>query len=109
MFFCVAASAYSMPEQQQPQPQQQASSSRRAFLGRVPAAAAVAAASGWAPGPPHGASCFCASCGGVAPANAYERRDVGGPNASAETKAMNLQAYETNNRLERAGLKMEVN
>ena len=42
------------------------------------------------------------------PASAYERRDVGGPDASPETKAMNLQAYETNNRLERDGVKLEV-
>jgi hypothetical protein len=41
-------------------------------------------------------------------ASAYERRDVGGPDASPETKAMNLQAYETNNRLEREGVKLEV-
>jgi hypothetical protein len=41
-------------------------------------------------------------------ASAYERRDVGGPDASPETKAMNLQAYETNNRLERDGVKLEV-
>jgi hypothetical protein len=40
--------------------------------------------------------------------NAYERRDVGGADASGETKAMNDQAYETNNRLERDGLVLEV-
>jgi hypothetical protein len=33
--------------------------------------------------------------------NAYERRDVGDATSSGETKAMNDQAYETNNRLER--------
>jgi hypothetical protein len=61
-----------------------------------------------------GSMCRCVNCGTfravgvVAPANAYERRDVGGADASAATKAMNDQAYETNNRLERAGLKLEV-
>jgi hypothetical protein len=41
-------------------------------------------------------------------ANAYERRDVGDETSSGETKAMNDQAYETNNRLERDGLVLEV-
>ena len=40
--------------------------------------------------------------------NAYERRDVGDETSSGETKAMNDQAYETNNRLERDGLVLEV-
>ncbi len=40
--------------------------------------------------------------------NAYERRDVGDATSSGETKAMNDQAYETNNRLEREGLVLEV-
>jgi hypothetical protein len=40
--------------------------------------------------------------------NAYERRDVGDETSSAETKAMNDQAYETNNRLERDGFVLEV-
>ena len=40
--------------------------------------------------------------------NAYERRDVGDATSSGETKAMNDQAYETNNRLERDGLVLEV-
>ena len=39
---------------------------------------------------------------------AYERRDVGGSDASPETKAMNEQAYQTQSRLERAGLRVEV-
>jgi hypothetical protein len=42
------------------------------------------------------------------PANAYEVRAVGGDDASPETKAMNRQAYETNNRLERDGFKLDV-
>jgi hypothetical protein len=40
--------------------------------------------------------------------NAYERRDVGDETSSGETKAMNDQAFETNNRLERDGLVLEV-
>lgn len=44
----------------------------------------------------------------TSPAVAYERRDVGGENRSAEQAAYNLQAYETNNRLERQGLKLET-
>jgi hypothetical protein len=39
---------------------------------------------------------------------AYERRDVGGAGRSAETAAFNEQAYETNNRLEREGFKLET-
>ena len=45
--------------------------------------------------------------GGTA-VKAYERRDVGGSDASPETKAMNEQAYQTQSRLERAGLRVEV-
>ena len=41
-------------------------------------------------------------------ANGYERREVGDENASPETKAMNIQAYETNSRLEREGIRLEV-
>ena len=36
-----------------------------------------------------------------APAHAYVRRDVGGDDGSAEQAAYNLQAFETNSRLER--------
>jgi hypothetical protein len=39
---------------------------------------------------------------------AYERRDVGDETRSAEQAAYNLQAYETNSRLERQGLKLET-
>jgi hypothetical protein len=92
---------------------------RRAFLNRLPIAVAAAGVSAVVLQPPqlHGVSCDCGHCQcgrflavgvGVPPAAAYERRDVGGENASAETQAMNLQAYETNNRLERQGLKLEV-
>ena len=55
--------------------------------------------------------CNCLSCrlrsSLIQPANAYERRDVGGNDRSAATAALNEQAYETNNRLEKSGLKME--
>jgi hypothetical protein len=49
-----------------------------------------------------------AAVGMATPAVAYERRDVGGQDASPETKAMNEQAYQTQSRLERAGLRIEV-
>lgn len=39
---------------------------------------------------------------------AYEFVDVGGGQGSAETKAMNIQAYETNNRLEKGGFKLDT-
>jgi hypothetical protein len=39
---------------------------------------------------------------------AYERRDVGGADSSAMTKAMNEQAYKTNNRLEASGFKLDT-
>lgn len=39
---------------------------------------------------------------------AYERRDVGGEDRSPEQAAYNLQAYETNNRLEREGFKLDT-
>lgn len=51
-----------------------------------------------------GCSTFLPHCG----ANAYERRDVGGSNRSPETAAMNEMAYQTNNRLERAGFKLDT-
>jgi hypothetical protein len=41
-------------------------------------------------------------------AQAYERRDVGGETRSPESAALNDQAYETNNRLEREGLVLET-
>ena len=46
--------------------------------------------------------------GAAAPALAYERRDVGGEGRSAETAAYNIQAMETNARLEREGFKLET-
>eukprot|EP00527_Entomoneis_sp_CCMP2396_P006732 CAMPEP_0198147142 /NCGR_PEP_ID=MMETSP1443-20131203/33382_1 /TAXON_ID=186043 /ORGANISM="Entomoneis sp., Strain CCMP2396" /LENGTH=149 /DNA_ID=CAMNT_0043811317 /DNA_START=72 /DNA_END=521 /DNA_ORIENTATION=+ len=42
------------------------------------------------------------------PVLAYERRDVGGENPSALTSAMNEQAYQTNNRLEAQGFKLDT-
>lgn len=62
---------------------------RRAAFGRVAASAPLL---------------FIASL----PSVAYERRDVGGDNPSPETAAMNIQAYETQNRLEREGFKLET-
>lgn len=44
----------------------------------------------------------------VMPADAYERRDVGGSDRSPETAAMNEMAYRTNNRLERAGFRLDT-
>lgn len=41
-------------------------------------------------------------------ANAYERRDVGDESRSAITAAMNEQAYQTNNRLEASGFKLDT-
>lgn len=41
-------------------------------------------------------------------AMAYERRDVGGADRSAITAAMNEQAYQTNNRLEASGFKLDT-
>ena len=66
-----------------------ATNDRRAFLQK--AAATVAATSG-----------------ATAPALAYERRDVGGEGRSATTAAMNEQAYQTNNRLEKEGFKLDT-
>ena len=79
--------------QQQQLQQQAATTTRRAFGDNLlmTATAAVAAFGIAAP-----------------PAKAYERRDVGGANMSPETAAFNIQAYETNNRLEREGLKLET-
>jgi hypothetical protein len=61
----------------------------------------------------HGAGCSCPSCGGggfagLRPpaASAYER-DVGGKDRSADTAALNLQAKETNARLEKSGFKLD--
>lgn len=104
--------------------------SRRAFVfGRIPTIAAAAVVTGgfFVPPPPSplhstnaAAFCSCDQCSRAAAAvpnkfflfppaaNAYERRDVGGADASPVTKAMNDQAYETNNRLERAGFKLDV-
>jgi hypothetical protein len=39
---------------------------------------------------------------------AYERRDVGGDTPSSDMAAMNRQAFETMNRLEKDGVKLEV-
>jgi|UPI000581AFF1 hypothetical protein len=64
---------------------------RRTFLARIPQAVLI----GTAFGTPYAVG-------------AYERRDVGGEGRSAEQAAYNDQAYETNNRLERQGYKLET-
>jgi hypothetical protein len=78
---------------------------RRQFLTKTTAATITAAAS-------TASSTFGWMMKGTSSANAYERRDVGvgldGFKPSAETAAYNLQAYETNNRLEKAGFKLET-
>ncbi|GAX10797.1 hypothetical protein FisN_1Hh338 [Fistulifera solaris] len=61
-----------------------------------------------------GDRCSCRLCRrnnvffGVAPVNAYERRNVGGDNPSAATYALNEQALKTNNRLEAEGYKLQT-
>jgi hypothetical protein len=64
--------------------------------------------------PRHGAACQCGFCGGgiimtLRPpaAMAYER-DVGGTSRSADSAAFNIQARETNARLERDGFKLDT-
>jgi len=79
--------------------------SRRTFL-KVPVVASAVSA-GWLL--QHDDGCNCVSCSlGVAPAGAYERRDVGGTDRSPEQAAFNEQAYQTNSRLEKQGLKLET-
>jgi hypothetical protein len=68
----------------------------------------------------HNHDCSCPSCSVLASrsigdrinfskvAFAYERRDVGGDAPSSDMAAMNLQAFETMNRLEKDGVKLEV-
>ena len=70
--------------------------SRRAFLDGAKSAAFAAAA--------------CSSFASPIPsACAYERRDVGDEKTrSADTAAMNDQAYRTNNRLEASGFKLDT-
>ena len=83
--------------------------SRRAFVGSASVATAFVLQNNIHSECPEG--CNCQSCRQrftlIQPANAYERRDVGGNDRSAATAALNEQAYETNNRLEKSGLKME--
>lgn len=60
----------------------------------------------------HGAACQCGSCApslslGPRAAMAYER-DVGGADRSPEQAAFNLQARETNKRLEKSGFKLDT-
>jgi hypothetical protein len=80
--------------------------SRRSFLSRAPL---VAGAFGAGYLLRHDDDCSCRHCAfGPEPAAAYERRDVGGEDRSPEQWAYNEQAYQTNNRLERDGLKLET-
>jgi hypothetical protein len=110
--FVVGLAGTSPPARQQPS---SACLERRTILSRVPfvlaGMATTVTATNSFNGIDHSSICRCSKCNTVNAgfiANAYERRDVGGADASPETKAMNLQAYETNNRLERDGLKLEV-
>lgn len=56
-------------------------------------------------------NCECRACRrrsyGPPSANAYEFREIGGADRSAETAAMNIQARETNARLLRDGFKLD--
>jgi hypothetical protein len=80
--------------------------SRRSFLSRAPL---VAGAFGAGYLLRHDDDCNCRHCAfGPEPAVAYERRDVGGEDRSPEQWAYNEQQFQTNNRLERDGLKLET-
>jgi hypothetical protein len=62
---------------------------------------------------PHHVAAFAAICGSSSllppsSALAYERRDVGDDSRSATTAAFNEQAYQTNNRLEQEGFKLDT-
>mmetsp|Transcript_3306 Transcript_3306/g.6013 ORF Transcript_3306/g.6013 Transcript_3306/m.6013 type:complete len:167 (-) Transcript_3306:4340-4840(-) len=87
--------------------------SRRSFFSKVvPSVALVVTGSvGWFVGldGDHSADCICQTCIRFGPgkAMAYER-DVGGEGRSSESYAMNLQARETNARLERDGFKLDT-
>jgi hypothetical protein len=70
--------------------------SRRAFLSKQADTALVAVLGG------------TSLLSEVEAASAYERRDVGDDNRSATTAAFNEQAYQTNNRLEREGVKLDT-
>lgn len=64
----------------------------------------------------HGAGCDCGQCGvqkrafvnfGPAPANAFEKREVGGADRSAATAAFNIQNEKTYERLEKIGFPLD--
>lgn len=90
---------------------QDVNSSRRDLFRKIPAAFTGAVTIGVVT---HSHGCLCSSCNGASDSSdsfvafAYERRDVGGDSPSPEMAAMNLQAYQTMNRLERDGVKLEV-
>mmetsp|Transcript_27598 Transcript_27598/g.57756 ORF Transcript_27598/g.57756 Transcript_27598/m.57756 type:complete len:141 (-) Transcript_27598:1009-1431(-) len=67
---------------------------RRAFFGQASLGVAVVTTAATATQPQ--------------PAQAYPQREVGGEDRSATTAAMNRQAYETNNRLESQGFKLDT-
>ena len=99
----------------QPSSSSSSSEPRRSFLARgvsITGAAFLATATA-----DHVAGCACGACSSSSSqhrffhpqaANAFERRDVGGTDASPATKAMNEQAYQTQARLERDGVRLEV-
>lgn len=78
-----------------------APSSRRTFFDQATTSFGLVASAtsvGWlgnTKGIEHGQDCTCGNCVipriGPSPASAYERRDVGGENRSAETAALNIQ------------------
>lgn len=93
--------------------------SRRTFLIQLPTAAAGVTTAGFLLAPhdvdcfcstcaPHDGACSCVACLGVPPAGAFERRDVGDEGRSADTAALNEQAYLTQSRLEQQGFKLET-
>ena len=98
----------------QPSSSSSSSEPRRSFLARgvsIAGAAFLATATA-----DHVAGCTCGGCSSSSQhrffhpeaADAFERRDVGGADASPATKAMNEQAYQTQARLERDGVRLEV-
>jgi hypothetical protein len=82
---------------------------RRAFLNRVPCVAAASGAAFFLNLGDHDSTCGCPQCQiGPQVASAYETKEIGGADRSAATAAMNRQAIETNNRLERSGFKLDT-
>ena len=85
----------------------QGCNTRRALLNRVPAAVAAFGMT-FLLNFDHGSKYGCTICQvGPQSASAYEMREIGDSDRSALTEAMNRQAYETNNRLDRSGFKLD--